>query len=242
MVTVGQKSAQTKIVVVKIGGASLFSAGAEFAQVHSFVENLKRDRTTRYFITLGGGDTVESMRTLHRNHPQLDMRKMHWRCVELLEGTSDVAAELLDLEVRIKSTDQLEHAIINPTPGCYLVDVSSFYNPGCIDWVPKGLVPAENWDTTSDTLAWLLALRIKASQLQLMKKPDCSKVQTIEQAAQLGIVDSQLAILSKKQPQDWKLDTLVVYHTNGWRKQLLTIDPFSENSANEQENYLGTIP
>jgi hypothetical protein len=104
------------------------------------------------------------------------------------------------------------------------------------------LVPAENWDTTSDTLAWLLALRIKASQLQLIKKPDCSKVQTIEQAAQLGIVDSQLAILSKKQPQDWKLDTLVVYHTNGWRKQLLTIDPFSENSANEQENYLGTIP
>jgi hypothetical protein len=122
------------------------------------------------------------------------------------------------------------------------VDVSSFYNPGCIDWVPKGLVPAENWDTTSDTLAWLLALRIQASQLQLIKKPDCSKVQTIEQAAQLGIVDSQLAILSKKQPQDWKLDTLVVYHTNGWRKQLLTIDPFSENSANEQENYLGTIP
>ncbi|MFM7926412.1 MAG: hypothetical protein ACKO9Q_01765, partial [Pirellula sp.] len=70
----------------------------------------------------------------------------------------------------------------------------------------------------------LLALRLRADELQLIKKPDCREVSTIEQAACLGIVDPQFAILAKKQPQNWKLDTLVVYHTDGWKTKLLAAE------------------
>jgi aspartokinase-like uncharacterized kinase len=214
----------TRIVVVKIGGASLFSTGIEFDRLVNYVESLKTDQANRHFIILGGGDTVESMRTLHRNHPHLDLTKMHWRCVELLQGTCDVAAELLGLEHRLVTTDQLDDAMRDPTARSYLVDVTSFYQKDSIGWIPPDLVPAENWDTTSDTLAWLLALRLRADELQLIKKPDCQEVSSIEQAACLGIVDPQFAILAKKQPQNWKLDTLVVYHTVGWKTKLLAAE------------------
>lgn len=214
----------TRIVVVKIGGASLFSTGIEFDRLVDYVEILKTDETSRYFIILGGGDTIESMRTLHRNHPYLDLSKMHWRCVELLQGTCDVAAELLDLEHRLATTDQLDKAFSDPTARSYLVDVTSFYKKDSLGWIPPDLVPAENWETTSDTLAWLLALRLRADELQLIKKPDCRDVSSIEQAACFGIVDPQFAILAKKQPQNWKLDTLVVYHTDGWKTKLLAVE------------------
>jgi hypothetical protein len=149
---------------------------------------------------------------------------MHWRCVALLQTTCDVAAELLDLDPPLTSPVQLDAAIIDPTPKCYLVDVRSFYQKDGLGWVPSGLEPAENWDTTSDALAWLLALRVQANQLQLIKKPDCIDVATIEQAASLGIVDPQFAILAKKQPQSWKLDTHLVYHSDGWKHKLLTTE------------------
>lgn len=214
----------TRTVVVKIGGASLFSSGIEFDRLVCYVENLKADQSRRYFIILGGGDTVESMRVLHRNHPHLDLSKMHWRCVELLQFTCDVAVELLDLKNRLTTTDQLDHAISDPTARSYLVDVSSFYQKDTIGWIPSELAPTENWDTTSDTLAWLLAFRIQADELQLIKKPDCRDVSSIEQAVSLGIIDPQFAILVKNQPQNWKLDSFVVYYTDGWKTKLLAVE------------------
>jgi hypothetical protein len=172
-------------------------------------------------VILGGGETVESMRLLHKYHPHLDPAKMHWRCVELLRGTSDAAAELLGFQQRIWTPLQLDQAIADPKPSCYLVDVSSYYHPTLLNWIPQELLPPENWNTTSDSLAWLLALRIHADELQLIKKPDSSSVQSIEQAAQLGLVDPHIATLSNNQPNHWKLDTFLVYPKNGWNKKQL---------------------
>jgi hypothetical protein len=87
------------------------------------------------------------------------------------------------------------------------------------------LRPLENWDTTSDTLAWLLALRLGADELHLLKKPDCSSIHTLEQAARRGLVDPQIETLAKNRPASWHLDTYLVYHTNVWNQKLLAPPP-----------------
>jgi len=207
--------------VLKIGGASLFSEGIEFDQLRSYVQVIQSDPINRWFVLLGGGDTVESMRTIHRNHPQLDSSRMHWRCVELLRATWDAAAELLQFDRLIETLQDLDVATSKQTPGCYLVEASSFYHPKRLDWVPTRLRPKENWETTSDTLAWLLALRLRADELRLIKKPDCSKVESLDQAARLGLVDPQIATLSRNQPTNWKLDTVMVYHNQNWMTKTL---------------------
>jgi len=207
--------------VIKIGGASLFSPSEDFANVKHFVNELQRDSIDQWFVVFGGGDTVESMRTLHHRHPELDPVRMHWRCIELLSATADVACELFDFQQRIDCKRLLDLAIAERKPGAYLVDVSSYYHPDLLVSIPASLVPSENWDTTSDSLAWLLALYIRSNELLLMKKPDCSSVLTISQAAEEGIVDPQLPLLCENQPHDWVSAVSLVYYNQGWKRRLL---------------------
>jgi aspartokinase-like uncharacterized kinase len=87
------------------------------------------------------------------------------------------------------------------------------------------LLPKESWDTTSDTLAWLLAFRAQADEIQLIKKPDCSEIHTLEQASAMGIIDPQLPMLSLNHPPDWKLEINLVYHKGGWRKRNILLTP-----------------
>jgi aspartokinase-like uncharacterized kinase len=208
-----------KVIVVKVGGASLFSSGSEFSELRQYVRSLQELPNTLSLLIVGGGETVESMRILHRYHPELDPKRMHWRCVRLLESTSDAAAELLQLQ-RLNTTPFCLDQIANKlSQGCYLVDVGSFYHRDSLDWIPSPLVPAETWDTTSDTLAWLLAFRVQAHELQWIKKPDCSEIESVEQATSLGVLDPQLLLLLQNQPSDWKLQLNLVYHSAGWQKK-----------------------
>jgi aspartokinase-like uncharacterized kinase len=211
--------------VLKIGGASVFSSGTPSDPLRHFIQSIQTDNSRRWFVILGGGDTVESMRTLHRHHPQLDTQRMHWRCVELLRATSDAARELFSFEHFLETPKALAQAILDPTPRCYLVEVSTYYHRETLDWIPIELRPVESWDTTSDTLAWLLALQLRADELHLLKKPDCSSIQTLEQAARIGLVDPQIETLAKNRPVDWQLDTYLVYHTTDWNQKLLARPP-----------------
>jgi aspartokinase-like uncharacterized kinase len=222
-ITPNRRDART--CVVKIGGASVFSNRSDVHHLREYLDQLDADSSSRYFMIVGGGETVESMRTLHRTHPQLDPRRMHWRCVDLLSATCDAAAELLGLKNRIASSKDFDAANESPSQGCYLVDVRSFYQQENLGWIPQPLVPTEDWETTSDTLAWLLALRLAADELQLIKKPDCSSVDSLEQAVSSGLVDPQMMMLSRNQPHDWKLETVLVYHTHCWNRKSLSNVP-----------------
>lgn len=224
--------------VLKIGGASVFSSPTASDPLHQLIRKIQTDSSRRWFVILGGGDTVESMRTLHRLHPQLDSQRMHWRCVDLLRATADAAKELFGFENCLDTPADLAQAILDPNPGCYLVQVSTFYHPDNLSWLPASLRPVENWDTTSDTLAWLLALRLGADELHLLKKPDCSSIQTLEQAARRGLVDPQIETLAKNRPSEWHLDTYLVYHTTEWNHKLLapTLLCLQENHENKSSN------
>ena len=219
-----------RVIVVKIGGASLFSNEREFAALRDYIRFLKEDPENLWLLVVGGGETVESMRILHRHHPKLSSKRMHWRCVELLRSTNDAAAELLELPWRVESSLQLDQITLHRKPACYLVDVPSFYHPDELSWIPQNLLPAENWDTTSDTLAWLLALKVQADELQLIKKPDCAEIHTIQQAVSLGMIDPQVLTLSQNQPSHWKLEFNLLYHKGsgprvGWSKKTLHRNP-----------------
>ncbi|MCE2783927.1 MAG: hypothetical protein LW699_03505 [Pirellula sp.] len=86
--------------VLKIGGASVFSSPTASDPLHQFLLGIRKDNLRRWFVIVGGGDTVESMRTLHRHHPQLDSQRMHWRCVDLLRATPKNSHKQSSIRIR----------------------------------------------------------------------------------------------------------------------------------------------
>ena len=178
--------------VLKIGGASLFAPQTEFNRL---IEYLKSDvslRNARTFLIVGGGETVESMRLLHNIYPQLDPIAMHWRCIELLDATWQVAAELMDFCQPITTSESLRQAFIHHTPNWYLVRPGAFYSPILAQRLPANISPDPSWKTTSDALAWLLAILAQGDEVLLIKKANCSSIQSLAQAAACGIVDSEI--------------------------------------------------
>ena len=189
----------TERIVIKIGGATLFQPNGLKKELCSL---LSQYQCAQVWLLVGGGDLVESMRTLHQIYPFLKEEEIHWRCVELLDHTWAIAREIVSLDHDINNRDELELASregINPS--VLLVRVGSFYKRGDIDWIPSGWLPKLDWNTTTDALAWLLGKIIDADRVILMKKCKCSPDWTIAEAAQRGIIDTELARLVHSNPE-----------------------------------------
>jgi 5-(aminomethyl)-3-furanmethanol phosphate kinase len=189
--------AGTSRAVVKVGGATLFSA-------HGIVPVL-RELTSKtdiqsWYVIVGGGDTIESMRRLHRLYPTLNDEAMHWRCVELLDSTWQIALELAPRCQAIESMEELVAASERGMPGLHLVRVGAFYHPDQLVHLPHHWLPKPGWQTTTDVLAWLLAKRIHADRLLLVKQCDCESIASLHEARQLGIIDSELERLVSVDP------------------------------------------
>ena len=181
-----------RTLVLKIGGASLFAPQTEFNRL---IDYLKTDETlcnSRTFLIIGGGETVESMRLLHGIYPQLDPISMHWRCIELLDATWQVAAELIDFYKPISTTESLQQAFSHDTPSWNLVRPSAFYSPILAESLPANISPEPSWNTTTDALAWLLAILAQGDEVLLIKKANCSSIKSLAQAAACGIVDPEI--------------------------------------------------
>lgn len=187
--------------VLKIGGASLFAPKDEFSNLLAHLRSEHCSALYRTFIIIGGGDTVESMRTLHASFPTLNHRAMHWRCVTLLDATWEVASELIDFAIPIRNQFELQQSLLIPNPNTYLVNVGAFYNTSLSPHPSEQshsspLFPEDSWNTTTDALAWWLAYRINADQVVLVKKKACDSIMSLEQAAHEGLVDSEIARLN----------------------------------------------
>lgn len=174
---------------MKVGGASLYSLGRFSAELYSILHEY---RNQKVYLLVGGGDLIESMRTLNRLYTALDPVSMHWRCIELLDHTCEIAGELCHEIPVIRTALELSQFGCDKDKDCAWIRVQSFYQRGSLDDIPESWRPSENWETTSDALAWLLGMRVHATRVMLLKRSaNLMLSSNIDQAAASGTIDSE---------------------------------------------------
>ena len=183
----------TKRVVIKVGGATLFQPSGFESELQSVLSGFADHQV---FLLVGGGDLVEAMRTIHKIYPKLNGEDIHWKCVELLDQTWEIAKELFPTGLSICEPHEFsDFAFRENKPSVYWVRAQSFYSRNNVDSIPIAWRPESSWNTTTDALAWLLAKIVDADQVVLMKQCRCDPHWTIEAAANQGVIDSELARL-----------------------------------------------
>jgi aspartokinase-like uncharacterized kinase len=185
------------LVVVKIGGSVLFSPKSLDRLINSIAVQY---RGSSLFVIVGGGELIEAMRILHRLRPELDGERLHWKCIELLDTSWEIACMSVPSAIPISTASDLYAALANQVPATYLVRVGSFYTETIHANLPKDVRPASNWDTTTDALAWLLAHTMRSVQLVLVKSCQVQENLSLSQAAKDGIVDREVMRLSLSSP------------------------------------------
>jgi len=185
-------------IVIKMGGATLFQQYGFEAEVRSLLSQYKR---AQVWFLVGGGDLVEAMRTAHQIYPRLQEEEVHWQCIELLDHTWTIAKQVVPTELSIASREELEQVTqIRDAPGAAWVRVQAFYNRDDCHKIPTDWLPKTDWNTTTDVLAWLLGKIIDADRVILMKQCDCNSAWTLAEAANRGVIDSELARLVGANP------------------------------------------
>jgi aspartokinase-like uncharacterized kinase len=181
--------------VVKVGGSLLKRPG--LAKLIS--RWIKAQPNAENIFLFGGGETIDAMRRLDEIH-SLDIVKVHWICVDLLDASFCIAEQLLrnghERWNLIKTSDQFEQLRLQ-TPdaaehaGNYLLQCGSFYRPDHCGSLPQ------DWRTTTDSIAAFLADQTNADELVLLKSCAIAPDLSIEQLAQQGIVDKAFPDASK---------------------------------------------
>lgn len=185
------------LVVVKIGGSILYSPNPLDRLINSIAAQYCGSSLV---VIVGGGELIEAIRTLHRLRPELDGERLHWKCIELLDTSWEIACMSVPSAIPLSTACDLHAAIANQVPAIYLVRVGSFYSETIHARLSKEVRPASNWDTTTDALAWLLAHTIRSDQLVLVKSCQVQESLSLSQATRDGIVDREIMRLSLGSP------------------------------------------
>jgi aspartokinase-like uncharacterized kinase len=178
------------IRVIKLGGSLLL-----FPKLPSALTAwLSRQTPAINILIVGGGECVEAMRELDALW-KLDPQLMHWRCVDLLDATWQIAKELWpkwptygpDTGRENADCQQLldfirSSSFASDPHGALLVRVRSVYGNSCQQ------LPFD-WRTTTDSIAAYLANSLDASELVLLKSTPHAFDSTTAHAAQVGWVD-----------------------------------------------------
>ena len=165
-----------------------------------------RDRIDRWLasepeamtlMVVGGGPPVDTIRDLARLYPY-DQEFLHWLCIDLLDISYRLLSAQLPDWTQVRSASSLESMLRDrdrepATVVKGLVSVSAFYARATESQLPVQL--PRSWDTTSDSLAALLARVTRADELVLFKScsltiPPPRSRDDWEELAKRGIVDS----------------------------------------------------
>jgi 5-(aminomethyl)-3-furanmethanol phosphate kinase len=177
--------------VIKIGG-SLLQRADLVAQVNRWLD---RQPAGSHWMLLGGGGMVDALRELDRVH-SFDQERMHWRCVDLLETTFSIMRELFPEWRPIDDAEELNQQAGLPDGNeRYLVCIRSFYGKQLNNVLPC------SWSVTSDSLAALLAMRIGADELVLLKSCQISGTPSLAELAKMEVVDTALPGLCDSIPR-----------------------------------------
>lgn len=189
--------------VIKLGGSFLTCSDLE-----SRLQRWQQSVTPAHTLAIvGGGGLVNAIRDMDAI-ASLEERTTHWRCVELLSHTFEIMAQRLNWPT-IQRPEELEQWIQAPTSKeeITLVRVDTFYREsntaatinGTSRWNSsiRDLLP-ENWDTTTDSIAAMLAWGIQSSELVILKSCPVSPEATLRELAAAGIVDQALPQIAEK--------------------------------------------
>ncbi|WP_153558752.1 amino acid kinase family protein [Roseimaritima sediminicola] len=141
-------------------------------------------------LVVGGGEAIDSLRRLDSVHA-LDPVAMHWRCVRMLRSSFEVLGELLPEWQRIETAASFQRSSRDRAfAGNTLVAIDSFFTPASEAAEPEGGLAAD-WSTTSDAIAAVLARRVGAGELVLLKACRIEPEKTLAQHVRDGVVDPQ---------------------------------------------------
>lgn len=158
----------TPVRVIKLGGSLLTRPDWPGRLNKWLAEQSPADN----LLLVGGGEIVEAVRELDRAH-HFPQSFTHWLCIELMTATFQIARQLLP-EFRPVTAPQQFHQLFSQafrkgpadqtSPANYLIQVSGFYSQDA-----HTSLLAEDWSTTSDSLAAWLAWEVQADELVLLK-------------------------------------------------------------------------
>jgi aspartokinase-like uncharacterized kinase len=174
-------------MVVKLGGSFLHRPRG----IRAFRSWFADQPPAQWALIVGGGMAIDAMRDLDRLHP-LDQTAMHWRCIQMLDATYGVVRELLsdwqavdqrqEWEAWAASEDRSQSKQI-------LVRIGAWYSPHPSMQPVSFSYPPEDWRTTTDALAVLMAHRCRADRVILLKSVAIPMATSLAQAHREGWVD-----------------------------------------------------
>jgi len=176
----------TPRIVIKLGG-SLLSHSSTPSTLRSLLDDsFKRHQV---FLIVGGGELVEAVRDLDAVH-SFAQEMLHWVSVDLMGSTMTLVSQWFKDADVIESQEQLAFVNASGIAGLCLVMPSAFYRRG------DQRLP-QNWGTTSDSIAAILAVQLGIKDLVLLKS--CMIDETIDGdlAAERQVVDSHFPTVAK---------------------------------------------
>ena len=180
------------IRVIKLGGSLLQRPTLR----QDMLDWLQKQSQALHVCIVGGGKIVDAMRELDGVHG-LDKQAMHWRCVEMLTSTFEIACELFPDWIAVRSKGQFDQILgLKQTPSCkpFLVNVPGFYSSA------RRLELPCDWRTTTDAIAAALSIDLSADELVLLKSCDVPDVDLTDLSNQ-GVVDQAIVGLADGIPR-----------------------------------------
>ena len=182
--------------VVKLGGSLL----TQDKLVPTMLDWIATQPPAQTLVVVGGGEIVDAVRNLDKRYP-LPPDQVHWMCVDLLRATHTYTVSMFPQWISINSTDELRSLVALTNPSTSLVAVDAFYRRELPeDWSPVAKLLPSDWRTTTDALAALLAVTVKADELVLLKSCEIPDFE-INELARLGVVDEAMSILVSRIPR-----------------------------------------
>ena len=172
--------------VVKIGGSLL-----TMPDVAIGVERwLDRQPAASTLIVVGGGPPVDSIRELAELFPY-PQEMLHWLCVDLLDASFRLMHAQQSRWLALDTYEQLQTHLESREAmrGSIraLVRVGAFYNAQRSSRLPLEL--PVGWQTTTDSIAALLAHICKADELVLLKSCPIPDQLHWDELVRSGVVD-----------------------------------------------------
>ncbi len=177
-------------LVVKVGGSLLTRPDLGPAIANWLDQRLAgRQLQTQVNLIVGGGAVIDAFRQLDAIH-SLDPISLHWQCVAALRHTGEILAELISDSVVINSAAAFNaHRRSATAVGRFVIIPDVFYHRSSGDGLPC------DWRTTSDSIAALLADKIGADRLVLLKSCDIPQSIDLSEAARREIIDPIFATM-----------------------------------------------